>query len=586
MPINKNLNETVESQTNISIPRSRFQKTYETLTTFNPGYWFPVNVQEVLPGETIKNDVRVLARMLTPVTPTMDDCYLDVATFFVPCRLCTSLPGQFEKMMGAVGEPDAWTKTLGGDDLFSDAANYVSFNGPNDATSQIQSMSLANYLGLPIYHQDVPSGSNYSVSAVSFLPFRAVQRIWNEWLRDENLIPSVSFESDEAWAYCTKPLSEVSKSTSLLHQFMAARKLKDYFTSALPAPQKGAVTSLSFAGVTAPVVTSSQNNVTYHNAPLKWADPSTGAAPTVNGQLYSLAQSGSLPITVHGAASTPSSYGALTPANLVADLSNATGLTANDIRMVFGIQRLQEKLARGGSRWNEYLHALYGVQVNPGLVNMSVYLGGFTVNINTQEVVQTSGTTDVSPLGFPGAQSVNFGSSSFSSSFQEHGYVITLATARVHQSYSQGISPLWRRMRFYDWFSPTLSFIGEQPIYGEELYASIESRRFDDDGTALTLAPIFGYKEAWEEYRKPLKMVTGNFAPDAKDATLSVWTYTTNFANMPHLNSGFIVENPSQLLQTLAQTDTKTAFIGDFAILCDDYTPVPLNGFPGLVDHF
>lgn len=573
MPINENQNEKVLSQTNLEIPRSRFQKTYETLTTFNPGYWFPVCCQEVLPGENINVLSKSLVRELSPATPVMDQAFLDLATFFVPCRLCTAEPGQFETMMGAVGEPDAWTKRFGGSDLLSYEGNYTSFNNASGDYS-IKSMSLANYLGLPISHNNTNP-----VYAVSMLPFRAVTRIWNEWLRDENVCPSVDFSWDD-YLYMTSPLAEVSTQQSL-NFFMSSRKLKDYFTSALPAPQKGAVTSLPFLS-TAPVTTSSTGTGANPTTPLKWVRTDNGSL--VNGGHLGVNSSYGSVIDFTSMGSTSV---AIAPKNLVADLSNATGLTANDIRLVFGIQRLQEKLARGGSRWNEYLHALYGVQVNPGLVNMSVYLGGYTIDVNTQEVVQTSATSDVSPLGFPGAQSVNYGDKTFSAGFQEHGFVITLATVRVKQSYSQGIDPMWRRMHFHEFFQPSLSFIGEQPIYQEELFPTSSNSRYNDSGVANSSATIFGYKPAWEEYRKPKKLVTGNFSPDANDSSLSVWTYTTFFAtNAPQLNADFIRENPTNLLKTLVDTTTKTAFIGDFVFLVDDYTPVPLNSYAGLIDHF
>lgn len=572
MPINENLNEKVLSQTNLEIGRSRFQKTFETLTTFNPGYWFPVCCQEVLPGENINNTVKSLVRMLSPATPVMDQAFLDIASFYVPCRLCTNEESTFTRMMGAVSEPDAWTTTLGSDDLLQSPTDHTSFNSANYTPGQIKSMSLANYLGLPIY-----TDGTRPINAVSFLPFRAVTRIWNEWLRDENVCGSVEADYQDTSMY-TLPLADVSYQQSF-NYFMSARKLKDYFTSALPAPQKGAVTSVPIVS-TAPVITSATSSVS-PSAPLLWSRTDTGGSISTGHLGIGSSK------TVTDSVGMGSSTIPVVPRNLVADLSAATGLTANDIRMVFGIQRLQEKLARGGSRWNEYLHALYGVQVNPGLVNMSVYLGGFTIDVNTQEVVQTSATSDVSPLGFPGAQSVNYGDHSFSAGFQEHGYVITLATVRVKQSYSQGIDPMWRRMHFYDFFQPTLSFIGEQPIYQEELFNTSTNSRYTTTGQANSNPTIFGYKSAWEEYRKPKKLVTGNFAPDANDATLSVWSYTTYFkTNAPQLNGDFIREQPNNLLKTLVDTKTKTAFIGDFVILCDDYTPVPLNSYAGLIDHF
>ena len=269
MPINENLNEKVLSQTNLEIPRSRFQKTYETLTTFNPGYWFPVSCQEVLPGENIKNTVKSLVRMLSPATPVMDQAFLDIATFYVPCRLCTAEPGQFEKMMGAVGEPDAWTTTLGGSDLLSYEGNYTTFNTAAGSYA-IQSMSLANYLGLPIN-----IAQTNPVNSVSMLPFKAVSRIWNEWLRDENVCPSVDFTWED-YPYMTTPLSELCIQQSF-NYFMSARKLKDYFTSALPAPQKGAVTSLPFL-TSAPVVTSNSDSTLNGKGrvPLQWINTSSG----------------------------------------------------------------------------------------------------------------------------------------------------------------------------------------------------------------------------------------------------------------------------------------------------------------------
>lgn len=553
------LNSYAKSDVGISLGRSKFNLPFEHLTTFSSGYWFPVHCVEVLPGDTFDVELSQLVRMMTPVVPTMDNAILELAAFFVPMRL--ALAGEHDWEQICVGsEPSAWTN--GFDKTIITTGNVLHFNDssdntPDGSTITIDSQSLAAYLGLPV--------GEHSINTISAAPFNAVMRVWNEWLRDENLTESFDWRNYSGGMSSNAYVTDLSITPNGI---LRAYKLHDYFTSALPAPQKGGAVYVPI-GDSAPVI----------------GGFTTVATGSAGGPLYGVPVVGTTPTQVD--VKMGGLDGTILDNNLSVDLSQAVGASVNAIRMSFALQRLQEKLARGGSRYNEFLRAVFGVYANPGMLNMSEYINGCSIPINVTQVLQTSSTDTTSPLGSTGAFSNTYGNSSrFKKSFVEYGYFLVMATVRPVQSYSQGVPLMFRRYSPLDIYSPTFALIGEQPIYTEELYYNSDTARYaESDGSVVSDPLVFGYKEPWIEYQRPYKRISGHFVPASDDKTLAPWTYTTNFTGTPTLSSSFMVQPKSQIAQTLVDTTTSTQFYGDFVCNIVAYRHMLVNPAPGLIDH-
>lgn len=590
MPSNNSvLNQWTNNDVGLKMGRSRFDVVDEQLTTFNSGYWFPVDCKEVLPGDTFEGNVSALVRMLTPAVPVMDNLFLDFAVFYVPCRLCTKGEHDWQNFCGS-DQPEAWQTDFVSPNLISQGNTFNIVSSGSGPLHNVSSMSLANYLGLPIGSYDDSSGKS-NLYDIPILPFNAVLRVWNEWLRDENLMDSLDLSSwdDRRIQQVTSPLG--STDNSVVKGFLAASKLHDYFTSALPSPQKGPSVIVPVLGQ-APVNTSGTNTVTPVGSPVIMADASSGSVPASSSTFVGIGvgSSGNERSQLRGIASsaTPgaSASGGLKPINLYADLAQATGASVNQIRLSFALQRMEEKLSRGGSRFNELLNALFGVKAPSGLLQMSEYLAGGRVPINITQVLQTSETSSGSPLGTTGAFSNTYDSRvHFKKSFVEHGFLLVMATVRPVQSYNQGIPKMFRRLEFTDYYQPTFAFLGEQPIYKEEIYYDTTTQLANAHGL-VSQPPVFGYKPAWEEYRTSVKYVTGNFDSASGDLTLSSWTFNSKFKEPPTLSAGYMYQPSEQVGKVLADTKTKTQFIGDFAVNLTLSRPMPVHPYPGLVDHF
>ena len=225
------------------------------------------------------------------------------------------------------------------------------------------------------------------------------------------------------------------------------------------------------------------------------------------------------------------------------------------------------------------MKSFYGVTIPDYTVQVPEYLGGKRIPLNITQVLQTSSTDNVSPLGTTGAFSnTGFTDNGFIKSFNEYGIVMAVACVRTMQSYSQGISKSWTRNRRFDYYWPTFANLGEQPVYQYELYANGKFK-------LNNVADVFGYQEAWADYRYSPILVTGYFAPAANDATLTAWTYTNNFSAAPVLNDSFIHQSPSSIGDTLVVSNSNYQFIGDFQFNITATRPMPLYSIPGLIDH-
>ena len=384
----------------------------------------------------------------------------------------------------------------------------------------------------------------------SVAPAYCYQTIWNNFFRDENLWNPSYLDADEIVA--SRPMSVC--------------KLHDLFTSALPAPQKGS--SVAIFGNFVPVNTDSDSGA---SSMLKYP---IRLGTSVNSE----ADDGTLVysdgVELRSEAITPTGLDQILATNLGVDRSK---IDVNALRLAFADQRLKERDARGGTRFNEMLAADYQVYANYAALNIPEYLCGSRTPVNLDTVLQTSATTSTGALGDTGAFSNTFDKvNGFVKSFTEPGFVMGLCCVRTMQSYAQGIDKRWKHLTRDDFYNPVFANIGEQPIRKSELMVTGISAQDDS---------VFGYQEAWYEYRYHKNELSGFVDPSYHDQTLSKWTYYEPFKASPSLGADFIKQDPSNIGDTLVQTDTKTQFICDFGVDEIVTRPMPVFSVPGLLDH-
>lgn len=527
------------------IQRSVFDRSHGYKTTFNEGYLVPFYVDEVLPGDTINLRASLFGRLATPIVPIMDNMFLETFWFYVPNRLVWN---NWERMNGAQDNP----------------GDSIDFTVPQVKTTDgFAIQSIFDYMGLPT------GVGNLSINC---LPLRAYNLIWNEWFRDENLQDSVTVEKGDT-------------DSETNYKLLKRGKRHDYFTSALPWPQKG-------EGVEVPL---SATIVGDDTALWKWSDKSSqssfGASTdlqygssfgTGNIQNKSNIGIGSLYLYQSSNTSNGRSLALNFDSTTYSDfaehlqLGNATQspLTINSLRQAFQIQKLLERDARGGTRYTEILRSHFGVISPDARLQRPEYLGGSSTRININPVEQTSSSNDTTPQGNLAA----FGTLSdsfhgFTKSFVEHGILIGLVNVRADLTYQQGLNRMWSRKTRYDYYFPVLAHLGEQTILNKEIYA--QGNEEDEK--------VFGYQERYAEYRYFPSMITGKFR-STDPQSLDVWHLSQKFENLPVLNDEFIEDNPP-ISRVIAVQD-EPHFLLDCYFKCLHARPMPVYSVPGLVDHF
>lgn len=511
------------------VPRSSFtvQKTHKT--TFDAGYLIPIYIDEVLPGDTFNLRMTAFCRLSTPLFPVMDNLHLDSFFFFVPNRLLWS---NWKKFMGEQANP----------------ADSISYLIPQQVcpASGYAINSLQDYMGLPTVGQ-VGAGNTVTHSAL-FL--RAYNLIFNEWFRDENLQNSVTVDLGDG-------PDNVANYTLLRRG-----KRPDYFTSALPWPQKGASVTLPL-GTSAPILR--QNNAPVSIGYLAGTNTVSGAAAT------SWGAGGVLSNGVNNIALDNS-------AGLYADLSAATAATINQLRQSFAIQKLLERDARGGTRYTEIVRSHFGVISPDARLQRPEYLGGGSSDIIINPVAQTSGTSasgTTTPLGNLAGLGTGLAKHGFTQSFTEHGVIIGMVNVRADLTYQQGLQKMWSRSTRYDFYFPAFANLGEQTILNKEIYC-----RGDANDNL-----VFGYNERWAEYRYNPSMITGLFRSTAS-GTIDPWHLAQKFTALPTLNTTFIQDTPpvSRVVAVGAAANGQQ-FIFDSFFHNQMARPMPLYSVPGLIDR-
>lgn len=516
------------------VPRSTMHSQTNHKTTFDAGFLVPIFVDEVLPGDSFKLRMTAFARLATPLFPIMDNLHLDSFFFFVPNRLVWS---NWVKFQGEQANP--------GDSISFTIPQCVSPAGGYPVGS------LFDYMGLPTVGQ-VTGGLTVTHSA---LPLRAYNKIYNEWFRDENLQNS------------TTVLMTDGPDPQTNYTLLRRGKRFDYFTSALPWPQKGNVAVSVPLGTSAPVKS---------DATAVQMRGGTGAMTNI---VPSAAAVGANMTTQAATTVATMNFGAAgaTTTGLYADLSAATAATINQLRQAFTIQQLLERDARGGTRYTEIILSHFGVKSPDARLQRPEYLGGGSTTININPIAQTgpTGTTgSTSPLGTLSAMGTSLASGhGFSQSFTEHGYIIGLVNVRADLNYQQGLRKMWSRLTRYDFYMPTFANLGEQAILNKEIYVT---------GTVAQDDAVFGYQERWAEYRYFPTMITGLFKSTSA-GTIDPWHLAQRFTVLPTLNATFIQETPP-LSRTLAVGAAANGqqLIADCFFDLTRARPMPLYSVPGL----
>lgn len=539
--------------------RSQQDLSHGVKTSGNVGTLYPFDVQEVYAGDSFKVRVDVVSRLTsTFLKPVIDNLFLDVFHFWCPSRQLY----------------DKW-KNIFGENTESAYANTVEYAAPLLAGPRtVYQKSVANYLGLPI-------GQLSGNIPINILPFRAFAKIYNEWFRDQNNVNPMHIQTGET--VTSEQLNNYAWApNNYFGMCPKVSKLHDYFTVALPAPQKGSAPIINASGQVAsvPVITTETSHIGTGYA-MEFTSSSPGPSFSTRGLTVESGESG---LYWQARLGTAADVGAsslfLEPTNLATrpGVVSGLGFDVNDLRFAVQYQRMLERDARSGSRYFEYLRAAFGVEIPSVEVQRTEFLGGRRIPISITQVTQTTGENNsTSPLGSLAGFSLTGGKSKYSKGFLEHGYVISVFCIRQFHTYQQGVEKFWTRSKRTDYYDPVFANLGEQPIYKSELYAYNES--------ADSERAVFGYGEAWADMRRRQSRISGQLVTGVSDS-LDLWHFADYYANAPTLNSEFIEETPVYVNRAIgAESSVQDQFLLDFWIDNRAWRVLPTFSEPGLVDH-
>lgn len=529
------------------VSRTRFNRDQNILTTFDAGKLIPFYVDEVLPGDTFSVDTAAIIRMTTPKYPVFDDAFIDFYYFFCPNRI---LWDNFKSFMGEV-ESTPWMPTK----TYTVPKIIIDGNSENNDKKGPKEGSILDYMG-------VPTKIKGKVE-INALPIRAYVKIWNEFFRDQNVSNQATITTnDEDIEYYDKEQEteeEILKGARVGGRCLPVNRFHDYFSSCLPYPQRGPEVTIALTG----------------NAPVKMFDDKEMTDPYfgsiyVGNDLGKLEASATYPTEVGGMNVTgegiPYKY-------MGADLQSIEAATINQLRQAFAVQHYYEALARGGSRYREQVRAIFGVSISDKTVQVPEYLGGGRYHVNINQIVQTSGQQNENdtPIGETGAMSVTpINESSFTKSFEEHGFIIGVMCVRHNHSYQQGLERFWSRRDRLDYYFPQFANLGEQPVKKKEIM--LTGTKTDEE--------TFGYQEAWADYRMKPNRVSGKMRSNA-EGTLDFWHYADNYNAVPTLSQEWMIEGKTEIARTLI-VQNEPQFFGAIRVMNKTTRCMPLYSVPGL----
>nr|CAI9750257.1 major head protein [Gokushovirinae sp.] len=554
--MNRNTESHFSLNPHVDISRSRFDRSASVKTSFNVGDIVPFYVEEVLPGDTFQVKSSKVVRMQTLLTPMMDNVYLDTYYFFVPNRLVWN---HWKEFCGENTE-SAWIPE-------------TEYNIPqlvSPATDGWKVGSIADYFGIPT---GVPGLS------VNALPFRAYALIMNEWFRDQNLQDPLVVPLDDSTVTGVNTGTFVTDVAKGGLPYIAS-KYHDYFTSCLPSPQKGPDVTIPVAvGSDLPVVSKGVAVPNPGSVVLSGSYPLSSKTSNVGVSIFSGDTLGV--VTSNYLANASSGNNGFVPSNLWAIQSgDAQAATINQLRLAFQIQKFYEQQARGGSRYTEVVRSFFGVMSPDARLQRPEYLGGNRVPINVNQVIQQSGTeSSGTPQGtVVGMSQTTDTHEDFIKSFTEHGFIIGLVVARYDHTYQQGLNRMWSRKDKFDYYWPVFANIGEQAVKNKEIFATGSVAGSKDD-------EIFGYQEAWADYRYKPSQVTGEMRSQYEQS-LDVWHLADDYAQLPTLSDSWIREDKTNVDRVLAVTSkVSNQLFADIYVTNYATRPMPMYSVPGLIDH-